>query len=235
MGDVQYVVNDMTAKDTWRIFRIMAELVESFDTLGQVGPAVSIFGSARCKKDDPSYKIAEEVAFKLAERGFAIFTGGGPGVMEAANKGALNAGGKSVGLNIKLPFEQGANPYQTISLEFKYFFLRKVMLVKYSVAFIILPGGFGSLDELFEALTLIQTKRIKRFPVFLVGSEFWTPMFEWLRDHLLTRGLVSEQDLKLFAIMDDVDKLVDLISQCEKEHCYDMTDGMWSLHPEEKK
>src|SRR5271170_6842746 len=187
MHEEQYIVDDMTSKDTWRIFRILAEMVEGFDALSKVGPAVSIFGSARCKPQDQEYVLAETIARKLAQRGFTIITGGGPGIMEAGNKGAAAAGGKSVGLNIKLPMEQGPNPYQNISLDFRYFFLRKVMFVKYAMAFVILPGGFGSLDELFEALTLMQTRKIKRFPLYLVGSDFWTPMVEWLKTNVLAR------------------------------------------------
>src|ERR1700679_1582922 len=166
MPDTRYVIDEMSVKDTWRVFRMMAELVEGFDELSKIGPAVSIFGTARATPNDPVYILAETIARKLAEKGFAVITGGGPGVMEAGNKGALAAGGTSVGLNIILPNEQGPNPFQTKSVDFRYFFLRKLMFVKYAVAFVILPGGFGSLDELFEATTLIQTKKIQRFPLF---------------------------------------------------------------------
>jgi len=225
MIESQFVIDEITARDTWRVFRILAELVEGFDTLSRVGAAVSMFGSARCKAGDPEYALAETIAFKLAERGFAIITGGGPGVMEAGNKGAQRAGGTSVGLNIRLPEEQAPNRYQTISLDFRYFFLRKLMFVKYAMSFILLPGGYGSLDELFEALTLIQTRRIKRFPVFLVGSDFWTPMVSWLEKGPLERGLISPKDLKLFKVVDDPDELVEFIAWCEKERCYDFTNG----------
>ncbi len=224
MHEQQFVVDDMTSKDTWRIFRILAEMVEGFDALSKIGPAVSIFGSARCKPNDPEYALAETIARKLAERGFAIITGGGPGVMEAGNKGALAAGGTSVGLNIMLPEEQAPNPYQTIALDFKYFFIRKVMFVKYAMSFVILPGGFGTFDELFEALTLMQTRRIKRFPLYLVGSEYWSPLIDWIKSSVLKRGLISESDLKLLAIVDDVDELVEYIAWCEKERCYDFPD-----------
>lgn len=226
MPESQFVVDDMTAKDTWLVFKIMAELVEGFDKMAQATPAVSIFGSARSKPGDREYQLAEEIARKLAERGFTIITGGGPGVMEAGNKGALAAGGTSVGLNIILPEEQAPNPYQTISVDFKFFFIRKVMFVKYAMSFVILPGGFGSLDELFEALTLMQTRRIKKFPLYLVDSEYWGPMVEWLKGPVLKRGMIREDDLKLLSVVDDVDELVEYISWCEKEKCYDMTDNV---------
>lgn len=226
MNESQYVIDEITGRDTWRIFRIMAEIVEGFDTMSKIGPAVSIFGSARCKPGDAEYTLAERLAFDLAQRGFAIITGGGPGVMEAGNKGAKAAGGTSVGLNIRLPMEQEANPFQTVSLDFRYFFIRKVMFVKYAMAFVILPGGFGSLDELFEALTLMQTRRIKRFPLFLVGSDFWKPMVDWLRTSVLERGLISEKDLELFELVDDPEKLVEYIAWCEREKCYDFADEL---------
>lgn len=233
MNESQFVIDEITAKDTWRIFRIMAELVEGFDTMSTVGPAVSIFGSARCQPDDPDYKMAEEIAFRLAERGFTIITGGGPGMMEAGNKGAKRAGGTSVGLNIRLPFEKDANPYQTVSLDFRYFFVRKLMFIKYAMSFIMMPGGFGTLDEFTEALTLIQTLKIKRFPVYLVNSKFWGPLVDWMKGTLLERGLVSEKDLRLFTVVDDVDRLVEHISWCEKEKCYDFAedDPRWLIGP----
>ena len=233
MNETQYVIDEITAKDTWRIFRIMAELVEGFDTMSKVGPAVSIFGSARSKAEDPDYKMAEEIAFKLAERGFTIITGGGPGMMEAGNKGAKRAGGTSVGLNIRLPFEQDGNPYQTVSLDFRYFFIRKLMFIKYAMSFIMMPGGFGTLDELTEALTLIQTLKIKRFPVYLVDSKFWGPLVDWMKNTLLQRGLISEKDLQLFMVVDDPDRLVEHISWCEKEKCYDFAedDPRWLVGP----
>ena len=226
MNETQYVIDEITAKDTWRIFRIMSELVEGFDTLGRLGPAVSIFGSKRSKPGDNEYQLAESIARKLAERGFAIITGGGPGVMEAGNKGAKAAGGTSVGLNIRLPEEQGGNPHQTVSVDFRYFFLRKLMFVKYAMAFVILPGGFGSLDELFEALTLMQTHKIKRFPLFLVGSSFWNPLVDWMRTTVVERGLLSEEELDLFTVIDDPDELVEQIAWCEREKCYDLPGGM---------
>ncbi|MBS1992913.1 MAG: TIGR00730 family Rossman fold protein [Cyanobacteria bacterium SZAS LIN-2] len=226
MSDTRYVIDEMSVKDTWRVFRMMAELVEGFDELSKIGPAVSIFGTARATPSDPVYILAETIAKKLAEKGFAVITGGGPGVMEAGNKGALAAGGTSVGLNIILPNEQGPNPFQTKSLDFRYFFLRKLMFVKYAVAFVILPGGFGSLDELFEALTLIQTKKIQRFPLFLVDSKFWTPMIDWLKAEVVTRGYLSLDELNLLTIIDDPDELVDHIAWCENEKCYLSPEGL---------
>lgn len=232
-NESQYVIDEITSKDTWRIFRIMSELVEGFDTMGRIGPAVSMFGSKRCQPGEDEYILAETIACKLAERGFAIITGGGPGVMEAGNKGAKEAGGTSVGVNIRLPFEQGPNPYQTISLDFRYFFIRKLMFVKYAIGFVILPGGFGSLDELFEALTLIQTERIKAFPVFLVGSKFWNPLIDWLRDTVVKRGLLTEAELALFTVIDDPDELVNQIVWCEQEKCYDIPGGIKARAPQE--
>lgn len=226
VNETQYVIDEITSRDTWRIFRIMSELVEGFDTLGRLGPAVSIFGSKRCKPGEAEYELAELIAFKLAERGFAVITGGGPGVMEAGNKGAKKAGGTSVGLNIRLPEETGPNPFQTVSVDFRYFFLRKLMFVKYAMAFVILPGGFGSLDELFEALTLMQTNKIKRFPLFLVGSTFWNPLVDWMKDTVVTRGLLTQAELDLFTVLDDPDELVNQIAWCEKEKCYDQPTGL---------
>lgn len=226
MEDQQYVVDALEAKETWRVFRIMAEMVEGFDELSRVGAAVSIFGSARCKEGDKDYEMAKTIASKLAERGFAVITGGGPGIMEAGNKGAMSVGGRSIGLNIKLPHEQKPNPYQSIGLDFKYFFVRKLMFVKYAMAFIIMPGGFGTLDELFEALTLIQTSRIKRFPVYLVDSTFWKPMLGFIKENMVNRGYVAQADLDLFALVDDVDQLVEHISWCNDTKCYDMAEGM---------
>ena len=169
MEEKQYLVDALSIEESWRIFRIMAEFVEAIDALSKIQPAVTIFGSARVKAEDPCYKKAEILAQRLAQKGFSIITGGGPGIMEAANKGAAEAGGKSIGMNIRLPFEQKPNPYANITIDYKYFFVRKVMFVKYAVAYVIFPGGFGTMDELFESLTLIQTKRIKSFPVILIG------------------------------------------------------------------
>jgi len=208
MDEKQYVVDALSIDESWRIFRIMAEFVEAIETLSQVKHAVSIFGSARTKPDDPYYQKAELLARRLVEKGFGVITGGGPGVMAAANKGAAEAGGQSVGMNIRLPFEQKQNPYANISIDYKYFFIRKVMFVKYAVAYVILPGGFGTMDELFEALTLIQTKRIKCFPVILMGSEYWKGLFDWLRKTMLRDNKISIEDLDLLQIIDDPDEAV---------------------------
>lgn len=205
--------------DLWRVFRIMSEFVEGFEALSKVGPCVSIFGSARTKPTDPAYGIAIEVAKELVARDFGVITGGGPGIMEAANKGALEAKGLSVGLAIDLPFEHRANNYISdgLMIEFDYFFVRKTMFVKYAQGFIVLPGGLGTLDELFEALTLIQTQRAKHFPVVLMGSEFWSGLVDWLRDTVLARGNISSSDLDLFRICDDPKEAVDLIEEFYRE------------------
>lgn len=199
----QYVI-DALAEDSWRMFRIMGEFVQGFEEMADVGKAVTIFGSARLRDDSEIYRKAQQLAADLARAGYAIITGGGPGVMEASNRGAMDAQGRSVGLNIDLPHEQAPNGFQTDSLKFKYFFVRKVMLVKYSTAFVVFPGGFGTIDELFEALTLIQTRKIKPFPVYLIGVEFWRGMLQWLQGTLLRMGTISEKDLHLFKVVDDV-------------------------------
>jgi uncharacterized protein (TIGR00730 family) len=199
----QYVVDALSIEESWRIFRIMAEFVDAIETLSEVRHAVSIFGSARTKPGDPSYQMAETLAGLLAEQGFGVITGGGPGVMEAANKGAAEVGGQSVGMNIRLPFEQKPNPFANINIDYKYFFIRKVMFVKYAMAYVILPGGFGTMDELFEALTLIQTKRIKPFPVILMGSEYWKGLVDWLKKTMLRDDKISPDDLELIKIIDD--------------------------------
>jgi uncharacterized protein (TIGR00730 family) len=204
----QFVVDALSIEESWRIFRIMAEFVEAIETLSQVKRAVSIFGSARTKPGDPYYQKAELLARLLAQKGFSVITGGGPGIMEAANKGAAEAGGRSVGMNIRLPFEQKPNPYANISIDYKYFFTRKVMFVKYAMAYVVMPGGFGTIDELFEALTLIQTKRIKSFPVILMGSEYWKGLLDWLRKTMLHDSKISQEDLELFQIIDDPEEAV---------------------------
>ncbi|MGI5917649.1 MAG: TIGR00730 family Rossman fold protein [Anaerolineae bacterium] len=200
-----------TDTDPWRVLRIQAEFVEGFDTLAELGPAVTIFGSARTKEDDPMYQATVETARLLAEEGLAIITGGGPGIMEAGNRGAQMGGGISVGLNIELPFEQGTNPYVDISIDFHYFFVRKTMFLKYAQAFVIFPGGFGTLDELFESLTLIQTNKITHFPVILFGSEYWEGLLNWLRDTTLARGNISPEDLDHFVVTDSPKEVRDLI------------------------
>jgi uncharacterized protein (TIGR00730 family) len=194
---------DFTRTDPWRVMRIMGEFIEGFDTLASVDKAVTIFGSARIGPDDPHYDAAVETARLLAEAGFAIITGAGPGIMEAGNKGAQLGGGRSIGCNIELPFEQGANPYVDTLIDFRYFFVRKTMFIKYSVAFIIFPGGFGTLDELFEALTLIQTGKIYRFPVILFGRYYWAGLLRWLQARVLTEGKISDGDLDLMLVTDN--------------------------------
>lgn len=197
--------NEGPEHETWRVFRIMSEFVEGFETMSRIPPVVAVFGSARTPRDDRYYAIAEQFAGELVHQGFGVITGGGPGIMEAANKGAAEAGGVSVGLNIFLPDEQLANSYQTVSLDFRYFFCRKVMFVKYSVALVCFPGGFGTMDEFFESMTLIQTEKVDPFPVILVGSEFWSPMTEWMRQYQLEKhGCISEGDFALFEVTDDV-------------------------------
>ena len=213
MDEKQFVVDALSIEESWRIFRIMAEFVEAIETLSGVGNAVSIFGSARTLPDDPYYRKTELLARLLAEKGFGIITGGGPGIMEAANKGAAEAGGQSVGMNIRLPHEQKPNQYANISIDYKYFFIRKVMFVKYAMAYVILPGGFGTMDELFEALTLIQTKRIKPFPVILMGSEFWGGLVEWIRQVMLRDGKISPEDLDFLQVIDDPEAVVRYIQR----------------------
>jgi uncharacterized protein (TIGR00730 family) len=203
--------DEFTRTDTWRVFRIMGEFVEGFDNLATITRGVSIFGSARTASDNPQYKAAQETAALLARAGYAVITGGGPGIMEAANRGAFEAGGLSIGCNIELPFEQYANPYLTRSLTFKYFFVRKTMFVKYSTAFIIFPGGFGTLDELFEALTLIQTRKIKNFPVVLFGTVYWGGMLDWVKGLMLSEGKISEADLRLIHLTDSPAEAVDIV------------------------
>ncbi|MCP3931209.1 MAG: TIGR00730 family Rossman fold protein [Bacteroidetes bacterium] len=208
----KYNLDNTVVGDSWRMFRIMAEFVDGFDAMSAIDiPAVTIYGSARTPENDPYYILAEKIAKKLAQAGYAVVTGGGPGVMEAANKGAFNEGGVSIGLNISLPHEQEPNPYANIPLNFKYFFVRKVMFMKYSMAFICMPGGFGSLDELFESLTLIQTQRIRPFPIVLVGNEFWGGLVDWMKDKLLEMGNIDKDDLQLFTVLDDVDDIVDFV------------------------
>lgn len=203
MPEKQYLVDAFSMEESWRIFRIMAEFVESIEELSQVKHAVSIFGSARATPEDEHYRKTEELARMLALNGFSVITGGGPGIMEAANKGASEGGGVSVGMNIHLPFEQKPNPYANLSLDYKYFFIRKVMFVKYAVAYVILPGGFGTMDELFEALTLIQTRRIRSFPVVLMGSEYWGGLINWLRKTMLREGKISPEDIDLIQVIDE--------------------------------
>ncbi|MFP4381344.1 MAG: TIGR00730 family Rossman fold protein [Candidatus Sumerlaeia bacterium] len=204
-------VEDFTRTDTWRIFRIISEFVEGFEMLAELGPAVTIFGSARTPEDHPMYEAAVEVSKRLAEKGLGIITGGGPGIMEAGNKGAKKGDGLSVGLNIELPFEQHLNPYADISLQFHYFFVRKTLFLKYASAFVIFPGGFGTMDECFESLTLIQTGKVKNFPVVLFGSDYWSGLMDWVKNTMLKKGNISEGDLDLMIISDSVEDTVDHI------------------------
>ncbi len=213
MLEKQYLIDSITVMDTWRMFKILAEFVDGFETLSDIYPCVSIFGSARSQPGEDTYEKTVVIARKLAENGFNIITGGGPGIMEAGNKGAREGGGKSVGLNIHLPFEQEANAYADIKLSFKYFFVRKVMFVKYAQAYVGMPGGFGTLDEIFEAITLIQTKRIKPFPVILFGSDYWKPLWEWVEKTLLNQKFISPEDMDLVTILDNPDDVVKTIKR----------------------
>ncbi len=206
-----YEINELAKEESWRMFRIIGELVEGFDKLSGIEPAVTIYGSARASPDDEQYAKTEEIARRLGEMGFSIITGGGPGLMEAANKGALEAGVKSIGLNIELPEEQLANVYASLSITFNHFFVRKVMLVKYATAFIIMPGGLGTLDELTEVLTLMQTHKIKPFPVILFNSDYWKGFLEWLRTFTLAKSFISEEDLNLLIVCDDTDEVIETV------------------------
>jgi uncharacterized protein (TIGR00730 family) len=208
-----YEINDLVKEESWRMFRIIGELVEGFDKLSGMGPAVTIYGSARIQLDDPLYIRTQEITRRLGELGFSIITGGGPGVMEAANKGALEAGVTSVGLNIELPQEQVCNPYSTKTLTFSHFFVRKVMLVKYAIAFIIMPGGLGTLDELTEVLTLMQTHKIRPFPVILFDSEFWNGFLDWLKGSALVRKFISEEDFDQLRVFDRPDEVVEAVQR----------------------
>ena len=209
----QFLIDDFMVGDTWRLFKILSEFVEGFEMMSEVYPAVSIFGSARIKPEDETYIQTVEIAKKLSENGFNIITGGGPGIMEAGNKGAQEGKGKSVGVNIKLPMEQQANAFTDLKLELNYFFVRKVMFIKYAQAYVGMPGGFGTLDEIFEAITLIQTKRIKPFPVILVGTEYWSGLLDWIKDTLLKKNLISADDIDLVRLTDDPDEVVKIIKQ----------------------
>jgi uncharacterized protein (TIGR00730 family) len=204
---------EVKADNTWQIFKIMAEFVEGFEKMSRIGPCVSIFGSARTLPGTTYYNLAEDIAFKLTSEGYGVITGGGPGIMEAANKGAQKANGKSVGLNIKLPFEQSSNPYidNDKLIIFDYFFVRKLMFIKYSQGFIVLPGGFGTLDELFESLTLIQTKKIGKFPIVMVGKDYWSGLYEWIQTRMIEEKNINPDDLKLFTLVDSADEAVVVI------------------------
>ncbi|WP_285704072.1 TIGR00730 family Rossman fold protein [Microtetraspora sp. NBRC 16547] len=208
---------DWLHMDPWRVLRIQSEFVEGFGALAELPPAVTVFGSARTGRDSKEYELGARLGRALAEAGFAVITGGGPGVMEAANKGALESGGVSVGLGIELPHEQHMNEYVDLGVEFRYFFVRKTMFVKYSSGFVTLPGGFGTLDELFEALTLVQTRKVTSFPVVLMGTEFWTPLIDWIRSTLVTSGKVSPADVDLIRLTDDPDEAVEIIVAADRK------------------
>ncbi len=209
-GDTNWV-----HEDPWRVMRIQSEFVNGFGALAEVGPAFSIFGSARTPVDSPEYKAAYELGKKLSEKNYAVITGGGPGIMEAANKGCVEGPGLSVGLGIELPFEQRMNDYVELAIDFRYFFARKTMFIKYSQGFVVFPGGYGTLDELFEALTLVQTKKVTSFPVILVGSEFWTPLVDWLRNTMLRDGKIAKEDVDSLHITDDLDEVVRILVNAE--------------------
>lgn len=204
----QYAVDNLSAKESWRLMRIMAEIVEGIDTLSELPHCVSMFGSARTPRDEPIYRQTEELAKALVQAGFGVITGGGPGLMEAGNKGAIEAGGHSVGLHIHLPFEQDPNSYIKTRCDFHYFFTRKLMFVKYAVAYVVMPGGFGTLDELFEALVLVQTRRIKPFPIILYGKDFWAGILDWMRTRLVAEGYVEENEMDLLTVCDSVAEVV---------------------------
>jgi len=213
--------NEIKSNDSWGIFKVMSEFVNGYEKMGRIGPYVSIFGSARTRSDQKYYKLAEEIAFKISKAGYGVISGGGPGIMEAANKGAHLGGGASVGLNIDLPFEQHFNAYidSDKNLQFDYFFVRKVMFVKYSQGFVVMPGGFGTLDELFEAITLIQTKKIGKFPIILVGSEFWSGLIDWIKEVLLAQyAKISPEDMNLIKIVDSSDEVVEVIDNFYKKY-----------------
>ncbi|MFN0072372.1 MAG: TIGR00730 family Rossman fold protein [Chloroflexota bacterium] len=205
--------------DPWRVLRIQGEFVAGFDALAQIGPAVTLFGSARTTQSDPHYALAVDIAERLGHAGFAIITGGGPGIMEAGNRGARNAGTRSIGCAIELPDEQSVNPYVDITVNFRYFFVRKTMFVKYAEGFVIFPGGFGTLDELFEALTLIQTEKLHHFPVILVGTAYWQGLIDWIRSTMMTEGKISPRDLELILCTDDPEEVVTVITECYERGC----------------
>ncbi|GAB7022962.1 LOG family protein [Salidesulfovibrio brasiliensis] len=204
----QYLIDDLSMKESWRLFKIMSEVVDGFDTLNDVGPAVSVFGSARVGPEEEIYKQTEELSAELAKAGFSVITGGGPGLMEAGNKGCKEAGGESIGLHIHLPLEQDFNEYLDVMCAFRYFFIRKLMFIKYAMAYVAMPGGYGTLDELSEALVLIQTKRIRPFPIVLMGTDFWGPLVDWFKEKLVKDGFCHKDDLDLFIVTDDIKEAV---------------------------
>ena len=216
MVEKQFLIDELKVEESWRMFKIIGEFVDGIETLHEIGPAVSIFGSARTKPDNPDYQKAVEISSLLVKNGFAVITGGGGGIMEAGNKGAAEAGGTSVGLNIHLPFEQKPNPYANIQIEFKYFFIRKVMFVKYAQAYIIMPGGLGTMDEMFETLTLVQTQRIRKMPVILMNKEFWGGLLEWIKNSLAGNELISLVDMELFSLVDTPEEALEVVEKFYK-------------------
>jgi uncharacterized protein (TIGR00730 family) len=213
-------LGDFTHTDPWRVLRIQSEFVHGINALAELGAAVAVFGSARFNEGHPAYEQARAMGKTLVEAGFGVITGGGPGVMEAANRGALDANGVSVGLNIELPFEQKGNPFTTISVNFRYFFVRKTMFVKYSNGFVIFPGGFGTLDELFEALTLVQTRKIRRFPIILIGSVYWSSLIDWIKASMLAEGAISPEDVNLLVVTDSIEEARDILVDCYNTRCW---------------
>jgi hypothetical protein len=209
---------DFLETDPWRALRILSEFVEGFDAMAAVGPAITVFGSARTKPDDPMYALARTIGTRLAEAGYAVITGGGPGTMEAANRGCQEGGGLSVGCNIELPHEQGTNPYVDLGVEFRYFFARKTMFVKYSRGFAVLPGGYGTFDELFEALTLVQTRKVTAFPIVLLGVDYWSGLLDWLRGTVMADGKIGQVDLDRLIVTDEVDEVVEIMVAAQKVH-----------------
>ena len=209
----QYLIDDLSIQESWRLFKIMSEIVDGFENLSEIGPAVSVFGSARVKQEDKLYQETEQLSRKLSEAGYSVITGGGPGLMEAGNKGAFENGGESIGLHIHLPMEQHYNPYMNVKSEFRYFFIRKLMFIKYAMAYVALPGGYGTLDELSEALVLIQTHRIKPFPIVLFGVDYWSGLIDWFKKQMVTNGFCNEADLDLFIVTDDIDEVVNHIKK----------------------
>jgi uncharacterized protein (TIGR00730 family) len=218
LNQEQYLIDNLKINDTWRIFRIMSELVEGFDDLSKIDKAVTFFGSARVKEDDVYYQKAKFLGKLFAENNIPVLTGGGPGIMEAANRGAFENNGMSIGLNIELPMEQKPNPYTNLTISFRYFFVRKLMLIKYAWSFVIFPGGFGTIDEFSEAITLIQTHKIKPFPIILVGSEYWSGLVKWFNDTILFNNFINKDDLDIFKIVDDPYEVLDIVLDCIKNN-----------------
>ncbi len=214
----KYFINELKKEDAWRLFKIIGDFVDGFEVMPEFIPAVTFYGSARVKEGNKYYEAARKLAKKLVEKGFSIITGGGPGIMEAGNRGAKEAGGKSVGLNITLPMEQVPNKYATVTLNFRYFFARKVMFNKYATAYVLFPGGYGTLDELTETLVLIQTKKLKPFPVILYGSEYWNGLVSWIKETVLSGGYISPEDFNLFQVVDDLDEIVEIIVNFYSQH-----------------